>query len=191
MSRKPTETAVIDTQTLKDSAENDKTPIKETNTGDNIIQLAQDNDFMLGEPNEPNSSATPPAAPTINTSTPETRGVKAGEKRGPYKKKPKAVARADDLAIATASAETVVSILDITRNIIGGNELQPSPEVREGCIKAWAVYLQTKNMQLPPWVEVVLLTSVYVAPAFASERSRGFFSRTWAKLKLWRESKKK
>lgn len=133
------------------------------------------------------------APPTESAVMPEP--VPAPEKRGrgrpkgstkggasASRKKPKAE---QDIAQGIASAHLIVGALDVVRNAVSAGECPPAPEMRDATVQAWAEYLESNGWEVPPWVQVSVISVSYVAPAFTTDTGKGRVSGMWAKLKGW------
>ena len=105
------------------------------------------------------------------------------------RKKPASKKDADipdlDNAVALANAAMVVTVLDVFCIAVSGGEHTATPEQRAATVEVWAAYLREHEHTLPPWVQVSIVSAIYVAPAFTTEKGRGRVAAAWDKLKTW------
>jgi hypothetical protein len=113
---------------------------------------------------------------------PEKRG--RGRPAGSGKKKSTTKMSPDEVAsVSVANAHMVVSALDLMRAAVSGGECAANPVMRDATVSAWAEYLETEGIKLPPWVQVTIMSIMYTAPAFATPKGKGVISGLWAKGK--------
>lgn len=139
--------------------------------------------------------AVSPTLPTEGSIMPE--GEPVPEKRGRgrpkgtgSKKINKAATESEMVALSVANAEMVVSALDLMRAAVSGGECAANPAVRGAAVAAWADYLEEQGLALPSWVQVSIISVVYIAPAFTTNSGKEKVSGMWGKIKaaykLWR-----
>lgn len=119
-------------------------------------------------------------------SRPEKRGRGRPRKEGDVKRshiKKKTPTQTE--AQGTASAQLIVGALDLLRAGISGGECAPNVEMRGMTVDAWREYLAQNNWEVPAWVQVCVISSMYVAPAFSTPQARGRLSGAFAKIKGW------
>lgn len=119
-------------------------------------------------------------------SRPEKRGRGRPRKDGAdtrrsHKKKSPAQAESEGMA----SAQLIVGALDLVRRGIGGAECPENVELRAMTVEAWREYLAQNNWEVPAWVQVAVISSMYVAPAFSTPAGSGKISGMWARAKGW------
>lgn len=133
-------------------------------------------------PSEPTKGAAPiPDAPEKRG-----RGRPKGSGAGKPKTKPVEKLQAEAaVSIAAANASIVVGMLDLLRAGISGGECPANPDMRDAAQSAWTAYLAEQGVELPPWVQVAIVSTMYIAPAFSTPRGKGLISGAWAKLKGW------
>jgi hypothetical protein len=90
-----------------------------------------------------------------------------------------------NLGIAQANAQIVVATLDLLAKGISAGEFAPTPEMRAGTVTTWEAYLYAEGINLPPWVQVSIMSVIYVSPAFATPTGKGRLSGIGAKIKAW------
>ncbi len=88
-------------------------------------------------------------------------------------------------AEGAASAQIIVSGLDLVRRAVSGGECLENPEMRGATLQAWEEYLRENGWEVPAWVQVSVISVAYVAPAFATESGKGKIGGLWAKIKGW------
>lgn len=137
------------------------------------------------------------AAGSVNTAPPTESATmpkpEATEKRGRGRPKGstkkaaavKSVSPAVKEAQGVASAEIVVSSLDVLRKAVSAGECPEAPELRAATVQAWAEYFELNGWEVPPWVQVSVISIAYVSPAFTTETGKGRVSGLWAKAKGW------
>lgn len=118
----------------------------------------------------------------------EKRG--RGRPKGTGKKPASKATESELVALSVANAEMVVGALDLLRAAVSGGECAANPTIRTAAVSAWAAYLEEQGLSLPPWVQVSIISIMYVAPAFATNSGKEKVSTVWGKIKaayrLWR-----
>ena len=89
------------------------------------------------------------------------------------------------IGMARANAMIVVASLDLLAAGISGGEYRAGDDTRAATTEAWAIYLQQSGVELPAWVQVAIVSTVHVAPAFATQTGKGRISGIWAKVRAW------
>lgn len=84
-----------------------------------------------------------------------------------------------------AAASIVVAGLDMVRKAVSAGECPENPDMRTATLAAWAQYIEENGFEIPTWLQVAIISSVYVAPAFTTESGKGKVSGAWAKIKGW------
>lgn len=129
------------------------------------------------------SPATEGASMPGDENRPEKRGrgrPKDGTNaKRTHKKKPATEAE------GIASAQLIVSMLDILRRGISAGECPENPPMREATVEAWREYLAENGWEVPAWVQVTVISIAYTAPAFSTPKGQGRMAGLWAKAKGW------
>jgi hypothetical protein len=92
---------------------------------------------------------------------------------------------ADEMQVAIANANMVVTALDLLRHGISGGEVAPQDDLRKATVASWSVYLAEQGIKLPSWVQVAVMSSMYVAPAFSTNSGKEKVISVWTKVKVW------
>lgn len=134
-------------------------------------------------PSDPTPSVGPIPEPEVKRGRGRPRKDGADAKRS-HKKKPTVSPEAEN-AVHVAHAQIVVSTLDLVRNAVSAGECPAAPELRDATVSAWAAYLEEQGMEIPAWLQVAIISTMYVAPAFATPTGKGRVSSLIAKAKAW------
>jgi len=144
-------------------------------TGD--IQLL-DADSALGEMPIPTVGAQKPTADDI----PEPKQKKR-RTSSPRTAKQSA-------STAAASAEMVTGGLDMMRKAIGGIDPEKRDPARKACVDAWEHYFLETGKEPPAWAVVMVVSTMYVAPALTTESGSSFLGGLADKWRGWRAMRK-
>lgn len=113
----------------------------------------------------------------------ERRKNKAG--KAIEKKDPDAPEIDKKLEIAKVNAQMISGVLTALAKGISNGEYTPSEQQEAATQGAWTVYLHAEGVDLPPWVQVCIVSVLHVMPAFATSHGKATLGGTWAKAKLW------
>lgn len=127
-----------------------------------------------------------PAEPTANASMPEAppvvekrgRGRPKGAQKKTAQKTPEQAERQ-----GVVSAHLIVGALDLLRKTISGGECPQGDITRDMTVEAWREYLEQNGWEVPAWVQVAVISTMYVAPAFHTERGHGVLRGAWTSVK--------
>lgn len=117
--------------------------------------------------------------------TPSAQAPKRSHKASPP------AAQAVINAEARASAEMIVSVMDMFIGVVGGEQeldeatLARDEALRDGTIAAWDKYLVSKGATLPPWAEVAVMSLAYSSRAFRSPTGKEKAAFLWQRTKNW------
>lgn len=126
-----------------------------------------------------------PKSDNAEIPTPEPQVKKRGRPAGQKNKAKPVVTTEHAESIHRANAEMITGVLDLMRSAVSGGECPQQEQMRVGCVAAWENYLAECGAEIPAWAQVGIISTMYVAPAFATPKARGLVSGTWAKLKAW------
>jgi hypothetical protein len=120
-----------------------------------------------------------PDAPPIAEKRGRGRPKGAGaQKKTAQKKTPEQAERQ-----GVASAHLIVGALDLMRKAISGGECPQGDITRDMTVEAWREYLEQNGWEVPAWAQVAVISTMYVAPAFHTERGHSVLRGTWARVK--------
>jgi hypothetical protein len=89
-------------------------------------------------------------------------------------------------AKSKASAETVVSGLDMLRDWVSNGTCQDDIDRRKQVVAVWEAYFMETGLEPPLWVLVTVTSIGYVVPALKTEKAKGKISGLITKVQAWR-----
>ena len=88
-------------------------------------------------------------------------------------------------AVAQSNAAMICKVLDVMSASISAGEYVPSAEQQAATTGVWAAYLFEQGYELPGWVQVCVVSSMHVLPAFATNHGKSKIAGMWARMKGW------
>ena len=88
-------------------------------------------------------------------------------------------------AVAKTNAAMICKVLDVMAAGISAGEYVPSAEQQAATTGVWTAYLYEEGLELPTWVQVSIVSSMHVIPAFATHPGKSKVASLWARAKGW------